>query len=270
MAIRRRPRARHAKLTQGAVATASTVPAPEEPARTLAALVHGRLRADVLRGRLRPGARLRFDVLRRSYGVGLSPLREALSRLAANGLVALQGQRGFQVAPVSLPDLRDIYDLRRRLEGMALRASIAQGDDGWESEIVAAFHRLAKSYTRSQDHPALHSDEWERAHRAFHLALLNACGSPWLLHLRNILFDHSERYRQLAVAYGYPSRVSLREHRAVMDAALARDADRACRLLEAHMRKTAEAAARGTDKFEAAGSARPAAQRASSRRRVRA
>lgn len=233
-----------APLVSVATPPASTVPTTEEPARTLAAAILGRLRADLVRGRLRPGDRLRFDTLRRAYGVGLSPLREALSRLTADGLVSLQGQRGFQVAPVSLPDLWDIYHVRRGLEVMALRASIARGDDRWEAEIVAAFHRLAKCHAGGKDHPALRGDEWERWHRAFHLALLSACASPWLLHLRNILFDHSERYRQLSAAYGYPARKSLREHREVMEATLARDADRACRLLEEHMRKTVESVAR--------------------------
>jgi DNA-binding GntR family transcriptional regulator len=251
MANARARRPVRAALSRAAGSGASTVPTTEEPVRTLAALVHGRLRADLVRGRLRPGDRLRFNVLRRSYGVGLSPLREALSRLAADGLVSLQGQRGFQVAPVSLADLRDVYEVRRGLEVTALRASIARGDDRWEAEIVAAFHRLRKSYLRGRDHPALLGDEWELAHRAFHLALLSACGSPWLLHLRNILFDHAERYRQLAVAYGYPSRVSLGEHRAMVEATLARDAGRACRLLETHLRKTADIVARGTGRFEA-------------------
>lgn len=231
-------------LTSAVASAISTVPTTEEPARTLAAATLGRLRADVVRGTLRPGDRLRFDHLRRSYGVGLSPLREALSRLTADGLVLLQGQRGFQVAPVSVSDLWDIYNVRRGLEVTALRVSIAHGDDRWEAEIVAAFHRLAKCHAGSQDHPALRSDEWERWHRAFHLSLLSACGSPWLLHLRNILFDHAERYRHLSAAYGYPSRKSLREHRGVMEATLARDADRACRLLEGHMRRTVESVAR--------------------------
>src|SRR5688572_23838640 len=235
---------------------ASTVPTTEEPARTLAAATFGRLRADLLRGRLRPGDRLRFDSLRRAYGVGLSPLREALSRLTADGLVALQGQRGFQVAPVSLSDLWDIYNVRRGLEVTALRTSIARGDDRWEADIVAAFHRLAKCHAGAQEHPALRGDEWERWHRAFHLALLSACASPWLLHLRNILFDHAERYRQLSAAH-YSPRKSLREHREVMEAALARDADRACRLLEQHMRKTVESVARHAGAFQTKPASRP-------------
>lgn len=251
----------------------SSAPAPAvtgEPARTLAALVHGRLRRDLLRGRLRAGARLRFGELRRTYGVGLSPLREALSQLAANGLVTLQGQRGFQVAPVSLEDLADVFNVRRRLDAAALRASIAAGDDRWEAEVVAAFHRLAKSYLRSPDHPGLHGDEWEEVHRAFHLALLGACGSPWTLHLRNILFDHSERYRHLAVSFGYSPRVSLREHRAIKDAAIARDADRACRLLESHMRRTAAAVAHGLGKSRAPRDARSTAGAKSGRGAARA
>ena len=267
--VTRRPLAAGAPSTGGSSAPSSGT--AQEPARTLAALVHGRLRADVLRGRLRPGDRLRFDTLRRAYGVGLSPLREALSRLAADGLVSLQDQRGFQVAPVSLPDLWDVFNVRLRLDVTALRASIAAGNDRWESEVVAAFHRLAKCYLRSQDHPGLHSDEWEETHRAFHLALLSACGSPWLLHLRNILFDHSERYRHLAVSFGYPSRLSLREHRAIKNAVVARDADRACRLLESHMRRTAAAVAHGTHKLLGEGAAgRTLAPGTAARRALRA
>jgi GntR family transcriptional regulator, carbon starvation induced regulator len=235
-------RGRSGPATRPAAATTAE-PAQAESPRTLAGATLGRLRADVLRGHLRPGTRLRFHDLRRSYGVGLSPLREALSRLAADGLVRLQEQRGFEVAPVSLDDLWDVHDVRRGLEVMALRESIARGDDRWEADVVASFHRLAKTHAGGQAHPALRGDEWERWHRAFHLALLAACGSPWLLHLRNILFDHAERYRQLS-ARAYSPRASLREHRELMEATLARDAKRACALLERHMRRTAESVAR--------------------------
>ncbi|HEY0918718.1 GntR family transcriptional regulator, partial [Devosia sp.] len=93
-------------------------------ARTLASDVRERLRADIVSGALKPGLRLRFDEIRARYDVGLSPLREALFRLASEGLVVSEDHRGFRVAPVSRAKLMDISFMRKELETMALKLSI--------------------------------------------------------------------------------------------------------------------------------------------------
>jgi DNA-binding GntR family transcriptional regulator len=225
-----------------------------QPARTLSGAVLEDLRRDILECRWAPGAKLRFEALRQQYDVGLSPLREALSRLAVEGLVVGEDRRGFRVAPASIADLQEITALRCEIEGLALRWSIERGSDAWESEIVAAFHHLSRLHWEIPSRPRQISDEWERRHTAFHYALASACGSVRLLQLRAQLFNQTNRYRRLAVAFSRVPRDDRSEHKALMDAALARDAERVVALIRKHIRKTAETVraiygANGADPF---------------------
>ena len=166
---------------------------------------------------------------------------EALSRLAADGLAVAEGQRGFFVAPVSAGELEDVAELRAHFSVMALERSVARGDETWEAAVVAAYYRLNKLVKQMKADPATYADEWERRNRAFHAALESACGSPWLLHFCQILYDQSERYRRHFVAYPRIEPRIYEEHRMIMDAALKRDRKTACRTLEHHIRRGAEA-----------------------------
>jgi len=207
----------------------------EKSARTLTELIFNRLRVDILRCRLRPGEKLRVDELRLAYGGGGSPVREALSRLSSIGLVRAEGQRGFTVAEVSIPDLLDVTKVRIWVETTALRHAIRKGDRDWEAEILAAAHRLGAPPIGA---PAL-DPQWEKLHRNFHAALVRACGSPRLLSHRELLCDLSDRYRHLSVVTAKSPRDATAEHRAIMEATLARNADVACRLLGEHFMETA-------------------------------
>jgi DNA-binding GntR family transcriptional regulator len=218
---------------------------PEGGSRTVADAVHRRLRADLMGGRYAPGEALRLEPLMARYGCGISPLREALNRLAADRLVRGVGQRGFQAAPVTLAEMWDVMRLRQKLEGEALAMSIEAGDARWESEILAAFHRLAKS--PPPGHDRADPDAWERGHRDFHCALIAACSSEWLLHFIGILYGHTERYRRIRFERTMPRKLVRdveAEHRALMDAVLARDRRRAVKLLTEHLDKTAKFIAR--------------------------
>jgi DNA-binding GntR family transcriptional regulator len=207
-------------------------------ATTLTSAVYERLRRDVLVGRLRPGEKLRIEALRTTYEVGASPLREALNRLSAEGLVVQEDQRGFRVSPVSLDDLKELTRTRCWLNEIALRESIARGDTAWEERVVLTHHRLARTPVYSDASSKLDS-EWERRHREFHAALISACGSRWLTAFCESLFDQADRYRYLSV-YAHEHRDFVGEHRAIMDAALARNAESAVRQLIEHISKTAE------------------------------
>ena len=106
---------------------------------------YSRLRSDILGGELLPGMKLKLDALRERYDVSVNTLRETLSRLAADGLVEAEGQRGFTVMPASLADLIDITETRRLLECHAARLSVERADLEWESRLVAAYHKLSKA-----------------------------------------------------------------------------------------------------------------------------
>lgn len=225
--------------------TSPARPAAIEPAaRTLADRAYAALREDVLAGRLAPASRLKLAGLQAAYGLGISPLREALMRLAAEGLLIAEGQRGFSVAAVSLAELRDLTATRQRLETAALRDAIAHGDEEWEAGVVAGFHRLSRTPLPADASAAEAAGLWEQRHRAFHHALVAACGSPWTLRLVGQLVDQTERYRRARLLGAKPRAALARdvdaEHRRIMEASLARNADEASRLLAAHLQRTAD------------------------------
>jgi len=207
---------------------------------TLARFVYDSLRSDILRGRLMPGEKLRIDGLRDRLGTGATPIREALNRLAAEGLVTQQDQRGFSIPLVSQDDLDELTRTRCWLNEIVVREAILRGDATWEEAIVLAFHRLSRQPTTLPEDPTAINPEWGRVHRAFHASLIAGCGSRVLETLAMDLFDRADRYRHLSVAVlppGPPRDVPA-EHRAIMEAVLARDAALAVDLLNRHFTLT--------------------------------
>ncbi len=197
-----------------------------------------RLRADLLACRLRPGARLKINELCQALSVSLGAVREALARLTSEELVVAAPQRGFRVAPISADELRDLTAVRAQIEGLCLERALAVGDVGWESQLVAAFHRLSRTAEREPEDPERMGEAWSAAHAAYHEALVAACDSPWLLRLRAILYAQSERYRRLSVPLAEVARDLGREHQDLMEAALARDAARTKTLMAQHIELT--------------------------------
>jgi DNA-binding GntR family transcriptional regulator len=220
--------------------TSEIIGKPEGAAGTLASSVYDMMRQDILKGDLPPGEKLRVEYLRDRYGVGASPIREALNRLSVDGVVMRVDQKGFRVATVSVAELDELIKTRCWLEETAMRESIAAGDDAWEERLVLAFHRLSKAPRSAEQITYAINPDWEVLHRAFHLALIGACGSRWLISYCEQLNDLADRYRQLAVRVTYPCRNELDEHKAIMDAAVNRDSDRAVEVLTDHYRRTAE------------------------------
>ena len=206
---------------------------------TQASTVYDRLRTDILTGKLKPGVKLRLKDLIEQYDTGNSPLREALNRLSANGMVVREENRGFRVPPASANELMELTRTRCWLEEVALRESIKNGDGDWEERIVLAFHWLARS-ARSGDTSQHTSAEWEDHHREFHLALISACDSSILIGFCAELHQRTFRYRNLAEVVEYRDRHELEEHEELQKAVLGRDADLAVELLKKHYTVTSE------------------------------
>ncbi|MTH77890.1 FCD domain-containing protein [Paracoccus aestuariivivens] len=200
---------------------------------TVGAGIYQRLRQDIIMGRLRPALRLRLDQLKEDYPAGASTLREALSRLAADGLVLAEGQRGFQVAPVSPEGLREIAGLRLLLEEEALTRSFAAGTLDWEVSVIAAHHRLDAHEERLEAGDTSRIAEWRLSDFHFHQALISACGSSVLMRTHAEVFDKYLRYQMIALAFRPAA--SRPEHEALKDAALARDAEAAVAMLCHHL-----------------------------------
>jgi GntR family carbon starvation induced transcriptional regulator len=193
-----------------------------------------RLRHAILSGELAPGDRLVVGALAARWKVSPTPLREACSRLAADGLVEIRPQRGARVAPVSAADAEEIYELRLRLEPWALRQSLERSDGAHRAGIAAAYERFVHP-----DGPRTLLETVD-AHRDFHAALLERCPSRWLLRFAALLADHSQRYQLLSLGQRDGHHDVAAEHGALRDAALTGDVDAAVAHLEAHLRRTLE------------------------------
>jgi DNA-binding GntR family transcriptional regulator len=202
-------------------------------ATSIADRAYDRIRSDIVFGRLSPGARLRLDRLAKNYGASVSTLREILSRLSSEGLVLAEGQRGFQVMPVSPAGFEDVAAMRLLLETYALPLSFVAGDLEWESRVVAAHHKLAFMERRMMAGEREGTELWKRYDREFHQSLIEACGSQTLLDLYGGVFDQYLRYQMVAVVFR--GEIAAEEHRILLECALARDSDRACEVLTRHV-----------------------------------
>lgn len=212
--------------------------APGASAVTQSDKVFAVLRAEILGCDALPGSRLRINDIAARLEVSLGAVREALSRLGAEGLVVAESQKGYRVAPLSIPALQDLTEARVEIERVALRRALERGDLEWESALVAAWHRLARlSAGGTADGHAL-CETWAQAHAAFHAALVAACGSARLLQIREQLYEQSERYRRYSGVVGV-SRDVLAEHRQLFDLAIARDPE-AVAAIERHLRRTTD------------------------------
>ncbi|MBW4709814.1 GntR family transcriptional regulator [Roseobacter sp. YSTF-M11] len=192
--------------------------------------VYARLRADILSGALFPGEKLKVADLCRRYDVGASPLREALSRLSSENLTDKTENRGFRVASISEAQYREVFELRCLLEADALQKSIRNGARDWEDRLTVAFFRL--------DRVPVGAPDWEELHRTFHVELLSEAGSILLLRYIEELYDQAVRYRNLSRAISDDKRDVRGEHKAVFEAAIARDMDAATAALMGHYQHT--------------------------------
>ena len=203
------------------------------------------IRADIISGARDPGERLRIEMLKTVYGIGPTPLREALQKLSTEGLVLALEKRGFMVSPLNLDEFSDLNTARIEIEKVALNRSVALGDSQWESRVVAATYLMNKEDKVLLASGDGVSDAWESANTEFHAAIIAACGSKWLLQVRDHLQDMCERYRRSSISQGINKTVNGnrdvgKEHAAISDAVLSRNAELACQLTEAHYMKTLE------------------------------
>ena len=213
-------------------------------ARTLAGDAYAVIHRAIRSGLLKPGQRLRFADLQALCGMSVSPVREALVRLTAEGFTVSDDHRGFSVAPLSIAELLDIVSTRKLLEGEALRLSIEHGDSEWEGRLLAAHHVLSRLPRERDDLPTAIREDWDQRHADFHRVLISACRSPILIEMCEKLFVRADRYRRLSVSVPNQSRDVVCEHERIMAFALDRNADGAVGALKEHYQRTADAVER--------------------------
>lgn len=208
--------------------------------KTIGLSTYETIKDDIVFGVLKPGEKLKLDGLKLRYSASVSTLRESLSRLASDGLVEALEQRGFYVRPMSSSDLTELAELRILLETTALRLSVQNGDAEWEGDIVAAHHKLQRLEERIAAGEETPIDLWKRYDWAYHEMLVRGCNSDNLMGVLAGVYVKFIRYQvNLPTRWGDAAG---REHREMLDAALAGDSDRACTVLATHIRLSAEQA----------------------------
>lgn len=213
---------------------------PVEVKRTRAEDIRDRMRADILNGVMKPGQRLMFPDLCERYGASVGVTREALAGLVSQGLVRAVPHHGHTVTPISAEDLRDLVAARSLLEPLVLKMSVDHGGLEWEANLMAVFHRMSRTTRLLPDDPSSHNPEWAAVHEAFHQALFAACGNKKLLEITRQLGADAALYRRWSDTLGDgPQRDVLAEHKALLDAAIAGDAEGAAELLQEHIEHTA-------------------------------
>lgn len=200
---------------------------------TLALQCFDRIQSDIVDGILAPGQKLKVDYLKQEFGVGHSPIREALSRLVASGLVEVQDNKGFRVAMISEQDIRDTYQTFFQIEILALSRAIELGDDVWESGIAAALHHLSLIENK---HEEVAYSVWAERNDAFHTALIAGCNSPLLLKIRADVYRRFDRYCRISFSLRR-SELDLNhaDHKKLAQAVLNRDITKASTLMKHHI-----------------------------------
>jgi DNA-binding GntR family transcriptional regulator len=213
----------------------------QPPARqTATVLVYEQLRAEILAGRFVPGQRLKVQELCEGRNVNVNAMREALSRLAGEGLAEIRPRQGFAVISVSPERVADLTAVRVELERVLIRWSITHGDTAWEANVVATHHTLAVTPVVDPDNPGRVNDDWLTAHASLHAALLAGSKSPTGCGIAANLTDIADVYRRWSMPRSLHDRDIAGEHRGLMEAAVARDAELAAYLLTRHYNRSAE------------------------------
>lgn len=221
-------------------------------AQTLAADVYRQLRSAIVNGRFEAGERLLPADLAARYQVSPTVVREALMRLTEQRLAVATPNRGHHVAHMTLQDMHELVEVRVINETAALRLSIERGDLAWEGAVLSALHQL-----NARD-PVRDRDGWFDSHRAFHHALLAACGNGRLLTNCDALLEVGDLYlrwsRTEIVATAPQSEAEravvrdvVGEHTAIAEATLARDADLATAHYRVHLQRTEQLTADAID-----------------------
>lgn len=222
-----RPYIRHERKRDVSLSVNATI------AVTVGETAYRQIRNDIIFGRLAPGQKLKLEKLKEAYDASINTLREILSRLSCEGLILAEEQRGFQVAPVSVPDLKELAALRLLLECSAMEQSFHLGDIDWEARVVSAHHKLASIEARLLSGDDERPEVWKQYDFEFHQALVSACGSKALMGLHAAVYDRYLRY--LLIALVFRGEATAGEHRSLLDCALNRDSATAVSILNRHV-----------------------------------
>lgn len=220
-------------------------PRPDMATETVGDSAYRRIRTDLVFGKLVPGQKLKLERMSGAYGTSISTLRETLNRLCSEGFVVAEGQRGFEVAPISASEFQEIAELRELLEGHMIQQAFKAGDLDWEARIVSAHHKLAAMERMLLSGEKSDAESWKQCDFQFHRALVAACGSKVMLDAHAAVYDRYLRYQMIAVVFR--GETAAAEHRELKELALQRDAAGACKVLHTHIHDCVAHALRNSD-----------------------
>ena len=186
----------------------------------------------IVSGELLPGEKLKGEYLKHRLNSGLSPIREALSRLVETGLVEFRDKVGFRVAVLTVEKIQDLLKTHAKIECLLLAESIESGDDEWEARVMAALYKLAKV----ENGEVLYS-QWLARNNEFHNALVSGCNIEGLNRIRSQCVQLKEWY----TGFGKKERkddlirANHHEHAKIVELAINRKNESACIKLYKHM-----------------------------------
>lgn len=195
--------------------------------------VHAQLRKEILEGFHRPGASLSVSATAARMAVSAVPVREALRRLEGEQLIKFEANLGAVIAPISLEDLRDVYETRRIIEAAAVRVGVETNAIG-KAQLKDVITRMSKAYIEG-DH-----DVSYLLHREFHHLIVDTRSQPRLHAMTLSLLDASDRYLRLAPGLPAEANVLVELHSDIADAILASDAQAAHDAVVRHMNYSLE------------------------------
>jgi DNA-binding GntR family transcriptional regulator len=189
-----------------------------------------RLRRALLSGEIKPGEPIRVSKLEKTFGVSHIPIREAVRRLEAEGLIIAEPQRAAVAAGVDLEDLGGLYDIRRIIECDVIRRSVARMSEADVERVRTALGAL-EAVAPDNDSPEF----WD-LHMDFHWALLEPGATAWIRRVLDQVWLASQRYIRLFVSATFDD--AMRDHRELLTACEARDEEGAEEILRRHLDRT--------------------------------
>ncbi|MEM6596025.1 MAG: GntR family transcriptional regulator [Pseudomonadota bacterium] len=200
--------------------------------------IYDDLHMQLVTAQIPQGEKLRSEHLRDKYDCSANTIREVLFRLASEGLVIFEDQRGFRARPIDPERLHYLTKFRIMLEQEGATASIQNGELDWEAQLSAAHHKLAH-IERKIETDGLQGQTlrlWSLAELEFHDTLLSACDSPFLRSSYRRTYDQFRQQKIMQPEYGFHPE-NAQEHQAIVDAALARDAQACRQAVYEHMKR---------------------------------
>ncbi len=197
--------------------------------KTLKDRVYEILREDILTTKLPPGAPLQDAVIARDLGVSRGPVREALQRLAAEKLVKLIPHKGAVVTSLTWEEFIDAYRVREVLEALATRLTISHLTPA-DLDRLETLHQAMEKHAEAEEVEAFFAEN-----AAFHHAIVDLSRNQKLIEIYNPLMDQMRRYRMRSLTLRGGLKRSCDEHRTILDALHAGDADKAARLMLEHI-----------------------------------